>query len=110
MIKSKIATGVILSAVIFLLLCGATWAAGEVLSGDAMTERPLPDPTPPREFSNEAPYITNGHMTSGMKNGKPLDRVLAFFPGSPAFYAAAELRSAPVGTRVRFSWTFVTEN
>ena len=60
--------------------------------------------------AEERAKVSNGRMTSAMQDGKPLDRLLAYTPESPAFFAVAELESAPPNTKIRFSWIYVTEN
>lgn len=110
MAKNRMVLGAFFSAVLFFIISVTAFASAEVLSGDVPREE-VPAQAPySGEYSNETAYITKGHMTSGVKDGKPLDRVLSFFPESPHFYAIARLRSAPPGTKVRFSWAFVPEN
>jgi len=80
----------------FALLCCLAPAAAAAETGTA----PLP----------ETAHVADGHMTSAMKDGKPLDRLIAYTQESPAFYAVGTLLSAPPHTKIRFSWFFVTQN
>jgi len=78
------------------LICCFPFAAWAAETGTA----PLP----------ENARVVDGHMTSAMKDGKPLDRLIAYTQESPAFYAAGTLLSAPPNTKIRFSWFFATDN
>ena len=85
----------IFAALLALVCCFAS-AAGAAETGTAS----LP----------ENPQVADGYMSSAMKDGKPLDRLIAYTPESPAFYAVGKLLSAPANTKIRFSWFFVKEN
>jgi len=61
-------------------------------------------------LSAETTRLVDGHLTSLVKNGKPLDRLISYTPESPAFFAVAKLLSAPPDTKIRFSWFFVSQN
>jgi hypothetical protein len=61
-----------------------------------------------KELTAEGAFIRDGRMSSAEKDGKPLDRLIAYTPESPAFYAFAELHDAPPFTKVRFTWEFVS--
>lgn len=54
--------------------------------------------------------LKNAHMTTAIDEGKPVDRVDTYFTTDPEFIAAAELRNAPVNTKIRFVWKYMTEN
>lgn len=87
---------IVVGALFALLCCLASAAAAAETGGTA----PLP----------ENAHVVDGHMTSAMKDGKPLDRLIAYTQESPAFYAVGTLLSAPPHTKIRFSWFFVTQD
>lgn len=61
------------------------------------------------EFSFTTAGLKNAHMTTAMDaNGKPVDRVRSYSPNAPELVAVAELRNAPVNTKVKFVWRYIT--
>ena len=53
--------------------------------------------------------LKNAHMTTAMdSSGKPLDKVSSYSASAPQLVAVAELRNAPVNTKVKFVWRYIT--
>jgi len=63
------------------------------------------------EFSFTTAGLKNAHMTTAMDaNGKPVDRVRSYSPNALELVAVAELRNAPTHTKVKFTWSYVTND
>lgn len=55
--------------------------------------------------------LKDPHMTTAMSSkGIPVDRVKSYQPNGTEFIATAQLHNAPHYTKIRFVWTYVTEN
>ncbi|HNW05260.1 MAG TPA: zinc ribbon domain-containing protein [Oscillospiraceae bacterium] len=55
--------------------------------------------------------LKNAHMTTAMDaNGAPVDEVASYAPDAPELVAVAELRNAPIHTRVRFVWKYLPQD
>jgi len=55
--------------------------------------------------------VENAVMTPAVdESGRPVQSVSSYSPDTPELFAAADLRHAPEGTRVRFLWTYLPEN
>lgn len=53
--------------------------------------------------------LKSAHMTTAMdSSGKPLDKVNSYSANAPQLVAVAELRNAPVNTKVNFVWRYIT--
>ena len=55
-------------------------------------------------FSVSTANISEPGMTTGMAEGKPVDRVTEYQKSAEAFYAYGILNNAPDNTTVRFVW------
>ncbi|MBT3320183.1 MAG: hypothetical protein HN389_10520 [Clostridia bacterium] len=53
--------------------------------------------------------ITDGAMSSDVKDGAPVDTVEVFAQDAPVLYAVGILNNAPAETNIRFVWNYVTE-
>ncbi|NLI92111.1 MAG: zinc-ribbon domain-containing protein [Peptococcaceae bacterium] len=61
------------------------------------------------EFSFTTAGLKNAHMTTAMdSSGKPSDKVSSYSANAPQLVAVAELRNAPVNTKVKFVWRYIT--
>jgi len=53
--------------------------------------------------------LKNAHMTTAMdSSGKPSDKISSYMENAPQLVAVAELRNAPVNTKVTFVWRYIT--
>ncbi len=53
--------------------------------------------------------ITNGAMSTGVKEGAPVDTVEVFAQDAPSLFAFGILNNAPAETTIKFVWSYVTE-
>lgn len=63
-----------------------------------------------QEVSATTARVKNAHMTTALEAPamKPLDKVTSYPVNAPEIIVSAELRNAPVNTRVRFVWKYLT--
>jgi hypothetical protein len=53
--------------------------------------------------------LKNAHMTTAMdSSGKPIDKVSSYSVNAAQLVAVSELRNAPVNTKVKFVWKYIT--
>lgn len=63
-----------------------------------------------QEVSATTARVKNARMTTALESPamKPLDKVISYPVNAPEMIVSAELRNAPVNTRVRFVWKYLT--